>query len=86
MPPSTNPDAVSGNSAKPLSKDELVSVLEDILRGVKKDDTLEGSIEFLLPYPPAGDPEDADFMVRASYRVGNSMGQGSVRLIGGVSA
>lgn len=64
-----------------MSKGDLVAHLTTILDGVKTGDTLEGSIEFLLPFPPAGDPEDADFMVRGSYRIGNRMGQGGVRLI-----
>lgn len=66
----------------PCTKDELVGALTEILEGVRTGDTLEGSIEFLLPYPPAGDPEDADFMVMASYRVGNRLGQGGLRMVG----
>lgn len=64
----------------PMDKEVLVATLEDMRHGVAINDTLEGSIQFLLPYE--GDPEGADFMVMASYRIGNSMGQGGVRLIG----
>lgn len=70
-----------GNRPVPMSKDGLLATLYDILQGVDSGDTLEGSIEFLLPHPP-GDPEDADFMVRASYRIGNTLGQGGVRMVG----
>jgi hypothetical protein len=63
-----------------MSKEDLLGMLREIVAGVESGDTLEGSIEFLLPYE--GDPQDADFMVQASYRVGNRMGQGSIRMFG----
>lgn len=79
-------DGSSANSGpESFSQEQLVAVLENILEGVKTGDTLEGSIEFLLPYPPGGESEDADFMVRASYRIGNTEGQGGLRIIGGSS-
>jgi hypothetical protein len=57
---------------------------------VMEGDSMEGSIEYLLPPTPDELPDgeghakwaDAEFAVRASYRVGNSMGQGGVRMIG----
>lgn len=64
----------------PMSRPELLATLEDILKRVRADDSFEGSIEYLMP--TEGDDPDCDFMVRASYRIGNSMGQGSVRMIG----
>lgn len=70
------------NAPVALSKETLLEILTYMLEGVRTGDTLEGSIEFLLPYPPAGDPEDADFMVMASYRHGNRQGQGGLRLVG----
>lgn len=63
----------------PMSRPKLLATLEDILKTVRADDSFEGSIEYLMP--TEGDP-DCAFMVRASYRVGNSMGQGGVRMIG----
>lgn len=65
----------------PMSKDQLIKVIGDMLAAIAKDDSFEGSIEYLMPYE--NDP-DCDFMVRGVYRVGNSMGQGGVRLIGKV--
>lgn len=70
----------------PISKDELLGMLDEIRQGVESGDTLEGSFEFTLPFPPAGDPEDAEFMARASYRIGNLMGQGGVRMLGELDA
>lgn len=65
-----------------VSKDELIAVLEDVLKHVKEGDSWEGFINYLIPFPPAGDPEDADFMLEARYRIGNTMGQGGMRMIG----
>lgn len=65
-----------------MGKDELTRVLADMLTSVQRDDSFEGSIEYLTPTPE--DPP-CDFMVRASYRIGNSMGQGGVRMIGDTS-
>lgn len=96
----------------PMSRPELMAVLDDIRESVAAGDSFEGSIEYLIPVPGPcwwchgtgrasvvlGGPcqvcdgsgraklteeeEDADFLVQASYRVGNRMGQGGVRLVG----
>jgi hypothetical protein len=63
-----------------ISREALIGILEDILNRVRAGDSFEGSIEYLLP-------EDMDaparsFDVRASYRIGNTMGQGGLRMIG----
>lgn len=63
------------------TKAELLAILDDIRAAVAGDDSFEGSIEYLMPGPLGLDP-DADFAVRASYRVGNSQGQGGYVLIG----
>lgn len=68
------------NRPVPMSQPELVALLEDILERVKASDSLEGSIEWALP--DEGGPEDAYAMVRASYRVGNTAGQGGMRMVG----
>lgn len=110
------------NQPVPVTHEQLIAVLEDILAAVRAHDSFEGSFEYLMPQPPqghepvlnaqgdgvvwctacsigsknadmvrqlhAGDPqtttdgERTDFMVRAAYRVGNSMGQGGMRMIG----
>lgn len=67
---------------EPLTKDELIQVLEDILHLVKIDDSFEGNIEYLMP--DVDSPEGTDFLVRGVYRIGNSMGQGGVRMYGTV--
>lgn len=59
-----------------LTQEALVAVLEDILAGVRSGDTLEGHIEFLM----GDDPARWDVVAR--YRVGNTMGQGGMRMIG----
>lgn len=66
---------------KGLSKAELLEVLGDMHDLVSIDDSFEGSIEYLIP-DPEGPNADADFEVRASYRVGNRDGQGGVRMVG----
>lgn len=69
------------NAPVPVSKEELVATLEEILEGVRRDDSLEGFFEYALPDVDA--PEGTDFELRASYRVGNTNGsQGGVRMIG----
>jgi hypothetical protein len=68
-----------------MSHDSLVALLEDILAHVREHDSFEGSIEYLLPCPPAEgepDPPAGSVDVRASYRIGNTMGQGSMRMVG----
>lgn len=64
----------------PMTTDGLLAVLDDMRRRVAEGDSFEGSIEYLMPGPLGLDP-DAEFAVMASYRVGNLMGQGGVRLI-----
>lgn len=70
------------NYPVPTTETALLAILDDVRAGVKSGDTLEGFVQFGIPYPPAGDPEGADFMVLARYRVGNLMGQGGLRAIG----
>lgn len=76
------------NRPVPLSKDELVTMLADVLDGVRSGDTLEGSIEFLQPFDTGagGEPPDADFMVIACYRTGNTAGRDGVRVVGHMTA
>jgi len=64
----------------PLTKAELVSILKDMLDRVEAGDSLEGFLEYALP--DELELEDAEFMVKASYRRGNLNGQGSMRMVG----
>lgn len=66
------------NRPVPMSKDQLLAVLDDIRAHVAANDSFEGSIEYLMPEEPG---EGVDFDVRAGYRIGNSVGQGGFRLI-----
>jgi hypothetical protein len=73
-----------------VTKDELLSLLDDMRRHIEADDSFEGSIEYGFPWSTEhGDPEDdphgVGFRVRAGYRVGNSMGQGGFVSVGKMS-
>lgn len=72
------------NRPVPMSQQDLAALLQDMLDRVKVGDSLEGSIEYALPY--IGDPEDTYAMVRAVYRVGNLQGQGGMRMVGEVTS
>ena len=70
-----------------LSKEQLIGVLVDMLNLVCADDSFEGSLSYELPWQkqcgdPVTDPTGPGFRVRASYRTGNSMGQGGMRTVG----
>lgn len=65
-----------------MPKAELLHVLDDIRARVEAGDSWEGFIEYAFP------DEDADpgsFNVRASYRIGNTMGQGGTRMFGKIT-
>jgi hypothetical protein len=68
------------NFPVPVSKDELLAVLDDIRERVLHDDSFEGTVSYSLPEP--GDAPEMQFRLRAAYRVGNLAGQGGMRLIG----
>lgn len=78
------------NMPVPVTKETLVGILEDILAHVREDDSWEGSLEYLMPVtaPYGTDPEvtksgePAEFMLQAAYRIGNTGGQGGMRLFG----
>jgi hypothetical protein len=73
---------------------DIAAVLRDMADRVESGDSFEGSIEYLLPPVPPwaqrGDPEPPGWehrdyrLVRATYRIGNLDGQGSVTMIGEV--
>lgn len=70
----------------PLTLAQLLDVLDDIRARVAAGDSFEGNLEYLMPYPdeshPDGYPDEVEFLVKGNYRVGNTMGQGGMRLIG----
>lgn len=58
-----------------VSKAELVAILEDLIAWVEADDSMEGSLAYEW-----GD-EPGRYRVAGVLRMGNSMGQGGVRLL-----
>jgi len=73
----------------PMTQAELVEVLEDILSLVKEGDSYEGNISWQMPNMGPGIPDpprEVYAEVKAVYRMGNSMGQGGVRMVGDVVA
>lgn len=69
------PNLPNNMRPKKLTKQELLDVLMRIVVSVRANDSFDGSIEYA-----ANTPDDYDVM--ASFRVGNSEGQGGVVLIG----
>lgn len=60
-----------------MSLAELAALLREIADSVESGDSLEGSLEYLIPED--GGP---GLSVRASFRTGNRDGQGGVVVIG----
>jgi hypothetical protein len=79
---------------KEMHPRDIAAVLRDMADRVESGDSFEGSIEYLLPDVPEwaqrGEPEPPGYehrdyrLVRATYRVGNTDGQGGVTMIGEV--
>jgi len=68
-----------------ISKEELLEIVDEIRAGIENDDSWEGFLNYLVPIrPPMGDDEcpPGGRMVEARYHVGNSLGQGSMRMLG----
>jgi hypothetical protein len=65
----------------PMGSETLAAILRDMADRVEKHDSFEGSIEYLMP-TTEDVPEGTYALVRASYRIGNTDGQGGIRLIG----
>lgn len=63
-----------------MSQRDLLAVLDDIRARIAEGDSFEGHIEWLMPMDDNAPARSFD--VRASYRVGNTMGQGGMRMIG----
>ena len=65
----------------PMTASELADLLRDLAEAVRTGDSLEGSLEYLLP-----DDDDAnarhELMVQAALRTGNRNGQGGMITIG----
>jgi hypothetical protein len=61
-----------------MSQKAMLQLLDDIRRRVAEGDSFEGFVEYLIPEDPRS---NADYDVRAAYRVGNTTGQGGMRLV-----
>jgi hypothetical protein len=62
-----------------LSKEDLTTLLQWLIDRIEADDSMEGSFAYELALSQDGDP--GDYWVQAALRHGNSMGQGSLRLV-----
>jgi hypothetical protein len=68
---------------EPMTKAQLLEVIDDIRMRVEAGDSYEGFLNYLMPYDDDDEIiEDADFVVEARYRVGNLQGQGGMRMVG----
>jgi hypothetical protein len=63
---------------KTLNKQQLLTVLEDIKKSIENNDSMEGRISYSIM---GEDLKPDEFEVEATYRVGNSEGQGSIRIV-----
>lgn len=61
-----------------LTKEQFLSVLEDIKTSVMNNDTMEGCLNYSAMHM---DLKPGEFKVVGAYRIGNSQGQGGTRII-----
>lgn len=67
-------------TGRPMTKDQLLAILDNVRHLIELEDSWEGLVNWLLPEP--GDPPGTYARVEARYRMGNSMGQGGMQIIG----
>jgi len=60
---------------KRLSKEQFIVVLHGLIESIEADDSMEGSLAYEWGEEPG------TYRVQAALRVGNSMGQGGMRLL-----
>lgn len=63
-----------------MSVDDLTAIVDDIRGRIPAGDSFEGNLTWAMPEDPDADPRSFD--VVACYRVGNTTGQGGMRMIG----
>lgn len=75
-----------GMKPKVVAAKVAADLLHDAHQAVLHSDSFEGSIrwELLVGQPPPVGTSEETFAVQAAYRVGNSMGQGGMVLVGDV--
>jgi hypothetical protein len=69
----------------PLNREQLLTLMNEVRRGIESGDTLEGWIEFTLPAAPTEEVLQhgpKEWLVKASYRVGNREGRSGLVNIG----
>lgn len=72
----------------PSTYAQVAEILRNMAEHVAAGDSFEGSIEYSIPTaedalpPPASDDDQPEVLVRAVYRIGNTMGQGGYRIVG----
>lgn len=62
-------------NGKRLSKEEFIAVLRELITSIEADDSMEGSLAYEWGEEPG------TYRVQTALRVGNSMGQGGMRLL-----
>jgi hypothetical protein len=62
-----------------ISKEQLITVLNDLIKTIEADDTFYGYLKFDAMAPEL---QRNEFMLSAAYRIGCAEGQGGWRLYG----
>jgi len=75
-------DAPSSPAPRRMTAEQVAATLADMSERVGRGDSFDGSISYYTDYERE-QPDGFDFDVTAAYRVGNSMGQGGMRVIRG---
>lgn len=65
-----------------MSYTDLADLLSSMASLIRSGRSFDGFIEYQLPDPTETSTLTTEVMVRGSYRIGNSDGQGGVRIIG----
>lgn len=78
-PPEEGSSGVAGYGLQ-LTKTELLAELDLLRKTIEGDDSFEGSFAYEMTLED-GESEEAVFLVQAALRIGNSMGQGGLRLL-----
>lgn len=60
-----------------LTKFQLADVLRDMANSIESRDSMEGDLSYTVMYDWL---ENGDFEVTGAYRIGNSEGQGGMRI------
>lgn len=63
-----------------VTKTQMLAELDRLRRSIEEDDSFEGSLAYEIT-TEGPDSEEAEFLLQAALRVGNSMGQGGLRLL-----